>query len=232
MLIGAIAMFKEIAGSRYPHLDCLSLDDLSRFVCERKDTHIPTCITSLVNTKKTYYQRLLNVSPSTEHQKRILDLVLELMNAPVPAFDDFWTKITEVSQAHQPHRKEDLAWLDERRTRIGHSFDALAEHAATTRRRLTWRRVLHKMFVDYNCKFFECCFQQLSDILGMRGLEGVLWEVGFDDIPAHVNGRMVRYSFAPAPMMGGGSRARKAKFERILKAASAWKLSSHAFIRR
>lgn len=225
MLIGALMMFRDIARTRFPHLETLSLEDLSRFVCERKDTDIPTCITSLVNYKQTYYQRLLNVAPSSAKHRDYLNNVLEELGAAVPDFEAFWSMITGKTRGPQKYRVEDLRWLQEHKHAVETAFDELKDHAVRTGRTLSWRHVLKKMFIDHNCKFFECCFQQLSDILGVRALEGVDWETTIHDIPNSVNGRTVTWSYER-------SAAARAPFSRIVKAAAKMKKSSHKYLPR
>jgi hypothetical protein len=231
MLLGALMMFRDMVGTRFPHLQTLSLEDLSRFVCERKDTDIPTCVTSLVNYKKTYYQRLLNVVPSNDMHKERLTNVLEELDAAVPDFETFWSLITGKTLGSQKYQVEDLRWLNDNKAAIRSAFEGLQDRAGSMRRTLSWRHVLKKMFIDHNCKFFECCFQQLSDILGIRALEGVDWVTHLDDIPNSVNGRMVNWSYEKSASAGGGRRAR-APFARIVKAAAKMKKSSHRYLPR
>jgi hypothetical protein len=183
MLIGCLLAFKEVAG---PHVETLWLQDMSSFKCPGSSVELSTMVASLFRTGKTYYQRLLNVSPlasstSPSHLQDVLD------------------KINDRVKGRSVERF--LAMVRSR-------YDVQATLEKAMAARWTWRQTVNDMMDEHGCQFLEDLHDDLSRMFLMRGLERSMWEVPLTNLPTSVNGHRVTYALVPVPQTGGRSQLR------------------------
>jgi hypothetical protein len=183
MLIGCLLAFKDLHEG---HVETLWLQDMSSFKCPGSSVEISTIVSSIFRTGKTYYQRLLNMSPlaTSPTPERLRD-VLDKINTRVSARSI----------------KRFLSIVDGR-------YDVQATLDKAIAEGWTWRQTVNEMMDEHGCQFLEDLHDDLSQLFLMRKLEYSMWEVPLKNLPTSVNGHRVTYALEPVPQSGGRSQLR------------------------
>lgn len=197
MVIGSLLAFKQIIAD-YTHVTTLWLRDASSFKCPGGSIEISTMVASLFKTSKTYYQRLLNVSPlhSSRAPSRLQDVITSIKTVV--------DRRKGMKLIKKLAKKE---WAPENEVILMTHYDNAVQTG------LTWQQLVCNLMDAIGCSFLETCHEDLAKFFVITPLQNSMWEVSIESMP--LNNRQVNYILTP--MQKGGDRS--ARVSRIRKAA-------------
>jgi hypothetical protein len=182
MLLGSVHAMMFLAKKRWPHLEYFTLADEATFLCEPASAKVRTCVTDLLLTGKTYYERHLNAKPVSGVVARATRHVIDRMQSSVDMSGGEFVALIENGIDLLSRRHSHLAgWIPENKDDIGALVDEYAETEQS------WRALFTALNDKYGCVFFACCEYQLRDAFSMHPLVGAAYTVRFEDVP---RGRM------------------------------------------
>lgn len=199
MILGALNVLKNVAITRYPHLDTFELNDEAAYPClpftGEGEGKIKTFATDLLLRRETYYERHLNARPCKNTTTTIVESVKRRVSDSIDtAFSDFWKVLIGPVSRDIERKPKKVEWLHERKAAIQDIFQK--------NKHQSWQAFFQAIYKTYNCAFFACCWWRLCIFFDMTRLVGAAWYVPFSELPS----RDISYS-----KKGGGGRGRQGK---------------------